>query len=183
MIKEINSIINELNANDDALLIGLLQNKLDQKNICHNTIYFTEKDKERAKAGGSRLIKNFLDTNLESDFRYRKINKIIQRTASCEKCKHSIVKDKYIDHYGIEGCVSYHVQNNTERCNRCCKRIDILENENYIKERLTAEIPRIISNDKEFDTIWNCKTIINLLTKKLRNYDASKHKINVFNTM
>lgn len=168
MIIEIQNIIDNLDSNGDALLIGLLKEKIKQLNnvkIGHlkNGVTFTEKELRKAKRGSMIILRNFIASEYikEPDKRTQKANFILDKN-ECKDCE-------YYGGYWINYGESWVGNNNklysSSRCKRCENRKNIFHKiafTGFYIEKISREAVEM----EELREIINLKTILNKLNKK-----------------
>jgi hypothetical protein len=146
---ELSEIIKRL----DIYYLEAISNKVD-----------SNKQLVYAETGLRVILNNFA----EEDVRYVKIRKIQERTFNCYGCKYSLLEPynyKYPS-LKIEDRTLPNYQ--SEVCQQCFAKT----------EKLYNELNKIQGSYKKINIptdIIKLKSILNKLTNKLRNYDASKH--------
>ena len=169
-------LISSLNENEDLFLIALLKEKLDSNyQLYLKKTSVTDKEITRAKAGCERIIKTFVYNQISSDLKYKKREKILANQ-DCEKCKHSIekrfiYKDVRFD-MDIDEMRLYYNED-SDICTQCCRKNEILFDLNSDMDTEGAELIEETIESENIKSIFKTKAIINKLTLKLKNYDAS----------
>jgi hypothetical protein len=167
---QIKNLIEILDKKDDYLLIEMLKQKLyNTRQDILSKVSVTDKEKENAIKGMIRTLRTFFDDEYKNIPRYRKLEKIIDRS-DCDYCKFKELKE-------YKGTYYYSFREN-ERCFRCKKRSDIFHDEidKYRKNQYDLDF----FNFDDYDELVKLKAIVNKINKKLidrkqklRNYDAS----------
>lgn len=179
MKTKIIELIKHFDKNEDALLIGLLKQKvIDNKNEKHqnylNKHYITDKELSRTKNRGEKMLYDFLYENLTETERYKKIELILDRTTECDNCKYSIIKKHVNTTWDITSI--YRHSDETIRCHRCGERsckLTKLQDEMAIPLEKIAEY---IKTNDEFIMLWKCKAVINKIRRKIINLTLQNHE-------
>lgn len=170
----INNIILLLDKNEDALLIGLLNEKIKTIIEFNNKVTLTYKEIEKAKLGMYTKLSNELQYDLDCNDYYTKLIKLRQTVFNCGNCKYSKVKR----HYYKKTYFDYNTKNDLDICKRCNDRDNILMNiENEIADKTKYNILHSI-NDEKFNELYKCKALLNKINTKLntlkrKNYATS----------
>jgi hypothetical protein len=185
----VETILPMLDAEEDALLIGLLSQKIDVGNYGHPVI--TDRDIEVTKRG---LKKSIIDRELDKVVfpellaKDDKINKIIKRQ-ECEKkdwngkaarnCKHAIYNYREVEHRGFKMAIeSYFVDEDSVVCESCWRRYQILSDLSYnIGDKIYKHWDDFF-NSESLKEIINTKAMIHILNRKLREYKLKQKEEN-----
>jgi len=167
LTNKIQELIPLLCVYDDFLLIELLKNKATDttQNFLH-LHSVNDKDFSAASTGVTKVVLNAFKEQNKTDFRYQKLQSIINRN-ECKNCSFSVNKKNW--HGG--GFFEYKGSDDTERCIRCINRMQIFDKElELIHDCETDALNRV---KLECQEAIKCKAIINKLNTKLKNYATS----------
>lgn len=158
---------------EDALLIGLLDAKIELNIDNINTPVITQKDFQRYKQEAFRTILSGIET-LKRD----KIKAMYDRVHNCQSCKYSKIKQEEFNS-GYQGVmlIEYHAPTDCDVCRSCERRADMLAEKIDLIDEENNEIATSIVNTEEITDIIKCKILLNKLQTKIKNtqHEASKH--------
>lgn len=129
-------------------------------------------DEEMAIKGLTMIVRNYLYEELHNSKRYLQLERLIEKTTCSKNCKYAEAKIIYY-YYKDERCTeeTYVNKDNCPACKYCDKRNEIFDNIKYeMKIKVEKTVTDIIENSKD---IIKLRIILNKLSKKLKNYDAS----------
>jgi len=169
---KINELIPMLNAEDDLLLIQMLEQKKQciKKVMQTNTynVHISANQFRFAKESLQRILNDYLLHEHPSSKLIDKMRCVIEN--KCYKCKHS-VGWKVGNSKTHTHTVQYYDKNNNT-CKSCQRRTNILQDKiDNFNEMIHNSINSILTDD-----IINLKSIILILQKKL--YDKKEHRKN-----
>jgi len=159
--EKLNSVIEILDREEDALIIELLKAKIDKIDKYYP---LKTKDVQGAKNHSLSQLSLFLRKELYNINAYKKSNEILERF-ECEKCPFSSLEE-YKNYRGE--LKSFKTYNDTERCKRCNDRKDSLQNiiEGY-ESRVNRTIENI-SSHPENEMFFKTKALINKINRTLK---------------
>ena len=155
----IRATISFLDARDDALLIKLLEDKIEARSAPNVPISKTER--HNAFLGCRTLIRNHLRGLLDNDYTHLKIIDILDNF-DCDTCKFSITKKGMC----MGEDYSFNTSDNTDRCARCGERQQfLLTKDDKIRESYSTDI--IDFDDEHIQELITLKSVINKMRRKI----------------
>ena len=163
----IENLLSLLDADQDWLLVTLLTQRLKNENEWYNSKHsYSYREKRNAHRGMVRMLQNFQQAELREDSFTIKAEKIMQRN-SCEFCPFS----KTRTHFGKHQEYYYQVGDDTDRCRRCEKRKDTLQDAIDDREKYLQPLsPEQILESTDYEHVLEYRTMLNKLRTKIRDY-------------
>ena len=162
--------ISKLNPIDDALLIGLLEEKA--RDTEYNTL-ITDKHLTYVKSGSFVSLMNYQKRLLSERTSYTKAEIVLSKS-SCERCHLSVQRTSFVAELKKDVTVKVYDRTNPI-CTKCWKKHEIAYDIVYGGIKKAEDANHSVLNSDFGKDVLKCKYLISQITKKLKNYDASKH--------